>query len=94
MTRLSRLQLEGQEASTSRSLGSRMATRTAPSASAGGVTWPGSAVGLVVLGLALLVIEAHVPTAGLLGSAGAAVLVLGAALAVLGAGASPCSCCP
>lgn len=36
----------------------------------------GLGLGLVVLGRALLVIEAHLPTAGLLGSAGAAGRVL------------------
>jgi membrane-bound ClpP family serine protease len=49
----------------------------------------GVGIVLIVVGLVLLVIEAHLPTAGVLGSAGAAGLVLGTVLAVLGAGISP-----
>src|SRR5437660_9012935 len=45
-------------------------------------------LGIVVLaaGATLLAVEAHVPAAGLIASAGAAALVAGAALAVVGAG--------
>jgi membrane-bound ClpP family serine protease len=49
-----------------------------------------TAVGIVVLvvGVILLALEAHVPTAGLVGSLGVASLVAGAALAAIGAGGS------
>lgn len=43
---------------------------------------------LLVLGLALLVAEAHLPSFGLLGTAGVAALVSGVVLAVVGAGGS------
>jgi membrane-bound serine protease (ClpP class) len=49
----------------------------------------GLGIALVVVGLLLLVIEAHLPTAGVLGSLGAAGLVVGVVLAALGTGASP-----
>ncbi len=43
---------------------------------------------LLVLGLVLLVAEAHLPSFGLLGTAGVAALVSGVVLAVVGAGGS------
>jgi membrane-bound serine protease (ClpP class) len=43
---------------------------------------------LLILGLVLLVVEAHLPTFGLLGTAGVASLVSGVVLAVVGAGGS------
>jgi membrane-bound ClpP family serine protease len=48
-------------------------------------------LGIVVLvvGVILLAVEAHVPTAGLIGSLGVAALIAGAALAVVGAGGGP-----
>ena len=45
-------------------------------------------VALLCLGLALLVAEAHLPTAGVVGAAGVAALVAGIVLAVVGAGGS------
>src|SRR5438270_9709089 len=49
-----------------------------------------TALGIVVLvvGVILLALEAHVSTAGLVGSLGVAALVAGAALAAIGAGGS------
>jgi membrane-bound ClpP family serine protease len=49
----------------------------------------GLGIALIIVGLSMLVFEAHLPTAGILGSAGAAGLVVGTVLAVLGAGVSP-----
>ena len=43
---------------------------------------------LLILGLVLLVAEAHLPTFGLLGTAGVAALISGVVLAVVGAGGS------
>ena len=43
---------------------------------------------LLIMGLVLLVAEAHLPTFGLLGTAGVASLVSGVVLAVVGAGGS------
>jgi membrane-bound ClpP family serine protease len=43
---------------------------------------------LVILGLLLLVVEAHVPTYGALGTAGVAALALGLVLLVIGSGGS------
>jgi len=43
---------------------------------------------LVIMGLLLLVAEAHLPTFGLLGTAGVALLVSGIVVAVVGAGGS------
>lgn len=43
---------------------------------------------LLILGLVLLVVEAHVPTYGALGAAGLAAVIAGLVLLVLGSGAS------